>query len=58
VRVRIGLPGVVYLVFGAYVSKAHNYFHYVGMVKPAITAALAVVLWPLIIVFGVHFHVT
>jgi hypothetical protein len=46
------------LVFGAYVAKAHNYFHYVGMVKPAITAALAVVLWPLIIVFGVHFHVT
>ena len=55
---RSGLPGVVYLILGAFVAKAHHYFDYVGTLKPAITAVLAVVLWPLILVFGVHFHVT
>ena len=55
---RIGLPGVVYLILGAFVAKAHHYFDYVGTLKPAITAVLAVVLWPLILVFGVHFHLS
>jgi hypothetical protein len=55
---RIGLPGIVYLVIGAFVAQAHHYFAHADALKQVISAALAVVLWPFIVVFGLHFHVT
>jgi hypothetical protein len=55
---RIGLPGIVYLVIGAFVAQAHHYFAHADALKQVLSAALAVVLWPFIVVFGLHFHVT
>jgi hypothetical protein len=55
---RIGLPGLAYLVLGAFVAKAHHYFAAGSALKPVLAAVLAVILWPFILVFGVHFHVT
>ncbi len=55
---RIGLPGIVYLVIGAFVAQAHHYFAHADALKQVLAAALAVVLWPFIVVFGLHFHVT
>lgn len=55
---RIGLPGVVYLVIGAFVAQGHHYFANVDALNPALSALLAILLWPLILVFGVHFRVS
>ncbi len=54
---RIGLPGVVYIVIGAFVAQSHHYFAHVNGLKPVISLLLAIVLWPLLL-FGVHLHVT
>jgi hypothetical protein len=57
IGVRLGLPAIVYLVVGAFVAQGHNYFQHLGSLDQVITAALGVVLWPLVL-FGTHFHVT
>jgi hypothetical protein len=57
IGVRLGLPAIIYLVVGAFVAQGHHYFAHVGGFDQVITAALGVILWPLVL-FGVHFHVT
>jgi hypothetical protein len=47
---------VVYLVIGAVVANNHNYFTKVGAFKPFISAVLAVMLWPLILL-GINLHI-
>jgi hypothetical protein len=54
---RIGLPGIVYLVIGAFIAQAHHYFAHVGGFHAVIAAGLAILLWPLVLL-GVVFHVT
>jgi hypothetical protein len=48
--------GFVYLVVGAIIADSHHYFEHLSTFKPLISAALAVVLWPLILV-GVNLHI-
>jgi hypothetical protein len=55
---RIGLPGILYLVIGALVARAHHYFAHTGAFHGVVAAGLAVVLWPLVAFFGVAFHVS
>jgi len=40
---------LVYLVIGVVAAANHHYFNHLGSVKPIISAVLAVVLWPLIL---------
>jgi hypothetical protein len=47
---------IVYLVIGIIVANSHKYFVHVSNFKAAISAALAVVLWPLLL-FGVSLHI-
>jgi hypothetical protein len=54
---RIGLPGIIYLVIGVIVASGRHYFAHVNAFHQVIAAVLAVVLWPLVL-FGVGFHVT
>lgn len=54
---RIGLPGLIYLVIGVIVASTKHYFAHVAAFHQVISAVLAVVLWPLVL-FGLHFHVT
>jgi hypothetical protein len=51
------LIGAAYLIIGAFVANDHDYFHQLNHVKPVIDVVLAIVLWPLILIFGVHFHI-
>ena len=44
-----GLLTIVYLVIGAIVASDHNYFEHVNRIKEVAWAALAVVLWPLVL---------
>lgn len=46
---------LAYIVIGAVVAASHHYFEHLNAVKPIASAALAVLLWPLIL-FGVSLH--
>jgi ABC-type anion transport system duplicated permease subunit len=53
---RISAVGVIYLVVGAIVAATHNYFEHINTLKQFLSAVLAVVLWPLILI-GIDLHV-
>jgi hypothetical protein len=46
---------IVYLVIGIFVAHSHEYFVHLNGVKAYASAALAVVLWPLVLA-GVNLH--
>jgi hypothetical protein len=54
--VRIGVVGLIYLVIGFVVAATHHYFAHIQTAKAVLSAALAVLLWPLILL-GVNLHV-
>lgn len=47
---------VVYVVIGFIVANDHNYFTRLRVLKPFISAVLAVLLWPLILL-GISLHI-
>jgi len=47
---------IVYLVVGIIVANSHKYFVHVSNFKPVLSAVLAVLLWPLLLL-GVHLHI-
>jgi len=46
----------VYLVVGAIIANSHKYFAHVTNLKAIASAALAVILWPLLLL-GVNLHI-
>ena len=55
-RSRKRLALLAYLVIGLIVADSHQYFAHVGTVKAALSAVLAVGLWPLVL-FGMNLNV-
>lgn len=53
---RSGLGTVIWLVIGILVASAHHYFTHVSTLKPIVSAVLAVVLWPLLLL-GINLHI-
>ena len=53
---RISAAGVIYLVVGAVVAATHHYFAHIDTLKHLLSAVLAVVLWPLVLI-GINLHV-
>jgi hypothetical protein len=51
-----GLLTIVYLVIGAIVAGTHHYFVHVSTLQTVVSAVLAVLLWPLLLL-GVDLHV-
>jgi len=51
-----GLLGTIYLVVGAVVAATHHYFMHVLTFKQIVSAVLAVLLWPLLLI-GINLHV-
>ena len=49
------LLSVAYIVIGVIVATGHHYFAHLDGIKPVVSAALAVTLWPLVL-FGVNLH--
>ena len=47
---------IAYFVGGLVVANSHHYFSHLNGVKPALSAVLAVTLWPLIL-FGIGLHI-
>jgi ABC-type Na+ efflux pump permease subunit len=53
---RINVVALVYLVIGVLVAVAEDYFDNIENVKRIISALLAVLLWPLVLL-GVDLHI-
>jgi hypothetical protein len=47
---------IVYLVIGVIVARSHHYFVHTSTFKQVLSAAFAVVLWPLVLL-GINLHV-
>ena len=55
-RTRSGIISLVYLVVGAVVASSHHYFTHASTLKPLLSAVLAVVAWPLLLL-GINLHI-
>ena len=51
-----GLLTIAYVVIGAIIAGTHGYFAHVNALETIVSAVLAVVLWPLLLL-GVNLHV-
>jgi hypothetical protein len=49
------LFSLVYIVIGVVVAASNQYFEHLNAIKPIASAALAILLWPLLL-FGVNLH--
>ena len=47
---------IVYLVIGVIVAASHHYLNNVNTVRLVVSAALAILLWPLLLL-GINLHV-
>ena len=50
------LVATIYVVIGIFVANDHDYFRSMSAIKPFISAVLAVLLWPLILL-GINLHI-
>ncbi len=55
-RMRSKIVTLVYLVVGVLVAASHHYFAHASTLKPVLSALLAVVLWPLLLL-GINLHI-
>jgi hypothetical protein len=55
-RLNIGFLGLVYIIVGALVAATHHYYAHLHGLKPIVSAVLAILLWPLLLV-GINLHV-
>jgi hypothetical protein len=53
---RTGIGTIFWLIIGVVVASAHHYFRHAGTLKPLISALLAIVLWPLLLL-GINLHI-
>lgn len=53
---RRGLGTIVWLVVGVLLASSHHYLRHVHALKPFVSAALAILLWPLLLL-GINLHV-
>lgn len=53
---RSGLGSVIYLIIGVILASSHHYFTHASTLKPVLSAVLAVVLWPLLLL-GINLHI-
>jgi hypothetical protein len=50
------LLGLVYLIVGVAIAASHHYFKNLDTLKLVVSAVLAVILWPLVLL-GVDLHI-
>jgi hypothetical protein len=53
---RSGLGSVIYLIIGAILASSHHYLGHLDTLKPILSALLAIVLWPLLLL-GINLHI-
>ena len=55
-RMRSGIVSLLYLVVGVVLASSHHYFEHASTLKPILSALLAIVLWPLLLL-GINLHI-
>jgi hypothetical protein len=45
-----GLASIAYLIIGAFVAAANHYFAHTSTIKGVVSAILAIIAWPLILI--------
>jgi len=53
---RINFLGLIYLIIGIVIAATHDYFKNFDTVKRVLSAILAILLWPLVLL-GVDLHI-
>jgi len=53
---RSGIVSLLYLVVGAVLASSHHYFEHASTLKPILSALLAIVLWPFLLL-GINLHI-
>lgn len=53
---RVPVLGLIYVVIGIVVAASRDYFENLDRLKPVISAILAIILWPLVLL-GVNLHI-
>jgi hypothetical protein len=53
---RLSLTSIIWLIVGVLLASAHHYLNNVNAIKPVVSALLAIVLWPLLLL-GINLHV-
>jgi hypothetical protein len=52
-----GLLTIIYLIVGVFVAGDHNYIHH-HTLGQIVSTLLAIILWPLILIFDVNLHIS
>jgi hypothetical protein len=52
---RSGIGTIIWLIVGVIVAASHHYFAHADALKPVLSAVLAILLWPLVLL-GVNLH--
>jgi hypothetical protein len=55
-RSRVSLGTVIWLIVGVVLASSHHYLNHVDHIKPLVSAVLAILLWPLLLL-GINLHV-
>jgi hypothetical protein len=55
-RPKISLPTIIWLVVGVILASSHHYLNHISAIKPLVSAVLAILLWPLLLL-GINLHV-
>jgi hypothetical protein len=53
---RSGIGSVIWLIVGVLIAATHHYFSHADALRPIVSAVLAIVLWPLVLL-GVNLHI-
>ena len=53
---RLSLGSIIWLIVGILVASSDHYLEHVNALKPVVSAALAIFLWPLLLL-GINLHV-
>jgi hypothetical protein len=53
---RLSIGSIIWLIVGVLIASAHHYLNNVSTLKPVISALLAILLWPLLLL-GINLHV-
>jgi hypothetical protein len=54
--VRLSLSSIIWLIVGVLLASSHHYLSHVNAIKPVVSALLAIVLWPLLLL-GINLHI-
>jgi hypothetical protein len=53
---RSGIGTVIWLIIGVIIASGHHYLSHANALKPIVSALLAIVLWPLVLL-GINLHI-